>query len=153
MTLRLSGVLKEKVPFLKLLHTQMSSMIQKVGILGNSSERNSNHRYRFLVITSQHPLGRFPGIGLKGDTVANPEFQHLRMRLHLFQEAQSFDDAMIKIDYSPISESYGMFLFSSAWHTRSVFQWPACVKKQASPLAASSRSFVCFSVRLPPAHK
>jgi hypothetical protein len=58
----------------------------------------SDHRDGFLVVTSQHTNHGRPAFRLKGHPVANAKVQHLRVRPHLAEKPQSFDDPVVQIN-------------------------------------------------------
>jgi hypothetical protein len=55
-------------------------------------------RDRFLVVASQHANHGRPSFRLKGHPVANAKVQHLRVRPHLAEKPQSFDDPVVQIN-------------------------------------------------------
>jgi hypothetical protein len=55
-------------------------------------------RDRLPVVTRQHTLDRTASLGLEDHPVANLEFEHLGVRPHLLQEAQTLDDPVIEVD-------------------------------------------------------
>jgi len=57
-----------------------------------------DHSNRLAVVTGKHSNDWCPTLRLKGDAIADSEFEHLRVRLHMVQETKAFDDAMVQVD-------------------------------------------------------
>jgi hypothetical protein len=54
--------------------------------------------HRFPIVSCEHPFNHAVASGVKANTVADAEFQHLGMRTHLLQETKPLDDPVIQVD-------------------------------------------------------
>lgn len=63
-----------------------------------------DHRNRFLIVAYEHTDHGWMPLGLKSDTVSDPEFKHPFMGAHLAQEAEALYDPMIEVDQFYLGE-------------------------------------------------
>ena len=65
----------------------------------------------FPIVSCKHPFDHAVASGVKANTVADAEFQHLGMRTHLLQRTKPLDDPVIQVDeLASLSRSMSIFV-------------------------------------------
>jgi len=52
----------------------------------------------FFVVASEHAFDSRAAIGLKGDPITDPEFEHLSVSAHVTDKTEALDDAIVQIN-------------------------------------------------------
>ena len=64
----------------------------------------SDDGHRFPVVSCEHSFNHAVASGVKANTVADAEFQHLGMRTHLLQETKPLDNPVIQVDQFSLAQ-------------------------------------------------
>ena len=73
---------------------------------------------RFAVVPGKHSNNRCAALRLKGDPIADSEFEHLGVRAHVIEEAKPLDDPIVEIDEFRLGQLVNVY--SGHWFTSQV---------------------------------